>query len=159
MCIFAWAWFDYPVKCHTIRQKLCGNCSVPQNFHTRKLGEITIFFAVEDDKKQDQLWKLRLSISNLRNSFLQVTPEEDHAVDEIMVPFTAQKMKFFIKDFFSKCNQSCRKLQIWSHLLEKSLMEDFIFCAVFQGTINIERKTIFSFSKCPENMVFPKNSY
>ena len=25
---------------------------------------------------------------------------------------------------------SCRKLRIWSHLLEKSLMENFIFCAV-----------------------------
>ena len=30
---------------------------------------------------------------------------------------TAQKMKFFIKDFFSKCDQICRKLWIWSHLL------------------------------------------
>ena len=37
---------------------------------------------------------------------------------------TAQKMKFPIKDFFSKRDQ------IWSHLLKKSLMENFIFCAV-----------------------------
>ena len=43
---------------------------------------------------------------------------------------TAQKMKFSIKDFFSKCDQIRRKLQIWSHLLKKSLMENFIFCAV-----------------------------
>ena len=43
---------------------------------------------------------------------------------------TVQKMKFFIKDFFSKCNQICRKQQIWSHLLKKSLMENFFFCAV-----------------------------
>ena len=28
------------------RPKLCGNCAFPQNFHTRKLGEITVFFAV-----------------------------------------------------------------------------------------------------------------
>ena len=28
------------------RPKLCGNCAFPQNFHTRKLGEITRFFAV-----------------------------------------------------------------------------------------------------------------
>ena len=26
--------------------KLCGNCTFPQNFHTRKSGEITVFFAV-----------------------------------------------------------------------------------------------------------------
>ena len=43
---------------------------------------------------------------------------------------TAQKMKFSIKDFFSKCDQIRRKLQIWSHLPKKSLMENFIFCAV-----------------------------
>ena len=42
---------------------------------------------------------------------------------------TAQKMKFSIKDFFSKCDQIRRKLRIWSHLLKKSLMENFIFCA------------------------------
>ena len=43
---------------------------------------------------------------------------------------TAQKMKFFIKGFFSKCDQIRRKLRIWSHLLKKSLMENFIFFAV-----------------------------
>ena len=40
------------------------------------------------------------------------------------------KNKFSIKDCFSKCDQICRKLRIWSHLLKKSLMENFIFCAV-----------------------------
>ena len=30
-----------------IRQKLSGNCVFPHNFHTRKLGKITVFFAVE----------------------------------------------------------------------------------------------------------------
>ena len=44
--------------------------------------------------------------------------------------FTTQKMKFSIKDFFSKCDQIRRKLWIWSHLPKKSLMENFIFCAV-----------------------------
>ena len=39
-------------------------------------------------------------------------------------------MKFFIKDFFSKCDQIRTKLPIWSHLLKKSLIENFIFCAV-----------------------------
>ena len=39
-------------------------------------------------------------------------------------------MKFSIKDFFSKYDQIRRKLRIWSHLLKKSLMENFIFCAV-----------------------------
>ena len=44
------------------------------------------------------------------------------------IVFTAQKMKFSIKDFFSKCD----KIRIWTHLLKKSLMENFIFCVVIQ---------------------------
>ena len=35
-----------------------------------------------------------------------------------------------MKDFFSKRDQIRRKLRIWSHLLKKSLMKNFIFCAV-----------------------------
>ena len=44
-------------------------------------------------------------------------------------------MKFFIKDLFSKCDQIRWKFRIRSHLLKKSLMEKFIFCAV-----NLEEK-------------------
>ena len=43
---------------------------------------------------------------------------------------TAQKRKFSIKDFFSKCDQILRSLRIWSHLLIKYLMENFLFCVV-----------------------------
>ena len=42
----------------------------------------------------------------------------------------AHKVKFSIKDFFSKSDQIRRKPRIWSYLLKKSLMENFIFCAV-----------------------------
>ena len=44
--------------------------------------------------------------------------------------FTAQKMKFSIKDFFSKSDQIRSS--------EKSLIENFIFCAVIMeaGSIN-----------------------
>ena len=44
--------------------------------------------------------------------------------------YTAQKNEVSIKDFFSKCEQIRRKLRICSHLLKKSLMEHFTFCAV-----------------------------
>ena len=40
-------------------------------------------------------------------------------------------MKFSIKDFFSKCDQIRSFLRIWSHLPKKSLMENSIFCAVY----------------------------
>ena len=39
-------------------------------------------------------------------------------------------MKFSINDFFSECDHICSFLRISSHLLKKSLMSDFIFCAV-----------------------------
>ena len=35
-----------------------------------------------------------------------------------------------VKDFFSKCDQICSLLRIWSHLLKKSWMENFIFFSV-----------------------------
>ena len=53
---------------------------------------------------------------------------------------TAQKTKFSIKDFFSKCDQIRRKLRIWSHLQKKSLMENFLFCAVY-AALRVARKT------------------
>ena len=43
-------------------------------------------------------------------------------------------MKFSIKDFFSKCDEIRSFLRIWSHLLKKSLTENFIFCAVDRNT-------------------------
>ena len=44
---------------------------------------------------------------------------------------TAQQMKFSIKDFFSKCDQIRNFLRIWSNLLKKSLMKNFIFLCSF----------------------------
>ena len=41
-----------------------------------------------------------------------------------------QKMKFSIKDLSSKCDQIRSFLWIWSHLQEKSLIKNFIFCAL-----------------------------
>ena len=55
-------------------------------------------------------------------------------------------MKFSIKDFFSKCDQIRNFLGIWSHLLKKSIMENFIFCAltviIDRVIINIRERTI-----------------
>ena len=49
--------------------------------------------------------------------------------------YAAQKMNFFIiKDFRSKCDQIRSFLRIWLHLLNKSLIENFVFCAVLSLT-------------------------
>ena len=46
----------------------------------------------------------------------------------LIYTYTTQKMKFSVKDFFSKCDEIRSKLWTWSLLLKKSLMENFIFC-------------------------------
>ena len=43
------------------------------------------------------------------------------------VHLTARKMKFSIKDFFSKCDQIRSFLPIWSPLMKKSLLETWFF--------------------------------
>ena len=35
-------------KFQTIHPKFCGSCNFPQNLHTRRLGEITVFYVVEE---------------------------------------------------------------------------------------------------------------
>ena len=44
-------------------------------------------------------------------------------------------MKFSMKGFFSKCGQIRSFLRVWPHLLKKSLLKNFIFCAVFSLSI------------------------
>ena len=62
-----------------------------------------------------------------------------------IISYTAQKMKFSIKDFFGKCDQIRRNLQIWSHLLKKSLLENFIFlCAVLKAFLSGIKRPIFN---------------
>ena len=72
---------------------------------------------------------------------------------------TAQKTKFSIKDFFSKCDQICSFLRIWSHFLKTSLMKNFIFLCSAKYTIskrmNLKRKnsSIFVLIKSFELLV------
>ena len=47
--------------------------------------------------------------------------------------YNAQKIKFSIKEFFSKYDHIRSFLQIWSHLLKKSLMKNFTFCAALSS--------------------------
>ena len=52
--------------------------------------------------------------------------------------YTAEKVKFSIKDFLSKCDQIRSFQQICSHLLKKSLIENFIFLAM-SSKLKIQR--------------------
>ena len=57
--------------------------------------------------------------------------QRQETINHSNIYFTAQKMKFSSKDFFSKRDQIRSFLRIWSRLLKKSFMENVIFCAVF----------------------------
>ena len=67
-----------------------------------------------------------------------------HAILKILPTYTAQKMKFSIKDFFSKYDQ-IRKLRIWSHLLKKSL-QNKVRPKRSGGIISCYKKLIYSLS-------------
>ena len=42
-----------------------------------------------------------------------------------------------VRDFYSKCDQICGFLHIRSHLLKKSSMKKFIFCAVLKQSFSL----------------------
>ena len=46
----------FPHRFRASRPKLCRDCAFPQNFHTKKSGEITVFFAVSASA-QPVIWK------------------------------------------------------------------------------------------------------
>ena len=65
---------------------------------------------------------------------MQNTRPTEHRTFVSRLPHQLQalykKMKFSIKEFLSKSDQIRSFLTIWSHLLKKSLMKNFVFCAV-----------------------------
>ena len=77
-------------------------------------------YLVKIHKKKYLLW----------NIFFYSIPPENIKKSFVSCSANTKKVKLFIKDFFSKCDQIYSFLPIWSHLLKKSLTENFIFCAV-----------------------------
>ena len=60
----------------------------------------------------------------------------------VMVTYTVLKINFSIEDFFNKCDQIRSFLRIWSHLLNKSLIKNFIVCAVESVQIKFSKLQI-----------------
>ena len=75
----------------------------------------------------------RLMIIDISNSFL---PNINKKLLILKRSFTAQKMKLSITNFFTKGDRIRRKIWIWSHLLKKSLMENFVFCALLGKSLS-----------------------
>ena len=79
-------------------------------------------------------WLSFLSFSSIRHT-------KFNAIFKVTVILTAKKMKFSIKDLFSKCDQILRKLRISSHLLKNSLMENFILLCSDSSATDILKVT------------------
>ena len=75
-------------------------------------------------KRYDEIIKNQIESRIIENA-PESTVGEIYYIPHKPVVCTAHKMRFTIKDFFSKCDQIRS-----SHLLKKSSMENFIFCAV-----------------------------
>ena len=106
-------------------------CSHILNLSLASICKISIITNVLEIYKSVLIY---FNTSPKRENLLIHIVEQKHSSEErknVLTGVSAQKNKFCIKDFFSKCNQICSFLRIWSDLLKKSLMDNFIFCAVY----------------------------
>ena len=67
-------------------------------------------------------------------------------------------MKFSITNFFSKCDHIHRQLRIWSRLLKKFLLENFIFCVVTALILLTRLKLVFQSSR-KQWIIFSKHFF
>ena len=95
------------------------------------------FFWLRNAHRSDSEKCSKLNIKELNDSFSRVIIIVKPLVFgfyelqiNVLKFLTTHKMKFSIKDFFSKCDQIPILLRIWSHLLKRALMENFMFCVV-----------------------------
>ena len=88
----------------------------------------TIKLMIQKDAFRWRFLQKQLKTFSCQLFFKKTLPQMfDRVLD---TPLTEQKMKFSIMNFCSKCDQIRSFLQIWSHLLKESLMENLIFCTV-----------------------------
>ena len=104
-------------------------------------------------KLQRSIKLLRLTSSNTLHSLCMISLKvaSDYrsgllnllSKTSVRVFFTLyKKMKFSIKDLFSKCDQIRSFLRIWSHLLNKSFIENFFFlCSVCKHAVRKDATT------------------
>ena len=80
-----------------IRTKLCGNCAFPRNFHTRKLGEITIFFAVYSPG--ECMFKPTIKTQEQGVKYVHIKPQERRQWRiKVLKSPEGKKIKGFLKE-------------------------------------------------------------
>ena len=100
------------------------------NSNTRKRREICSKLAIMSLQRRSTVFIVNFEyISYLFTPFSSVFTVGFEQLNVCWVPLY-QFINVGIKDFFNECDQIRSFLRIWSHLLKKALMENFIFCAV-----------------------------
>ena len=90
-----------------------------------------------DEIKKDKVWKLRPFLELFRKQCLQVTPDQHHSIDEMMIPY---------KGKFSKIRQYIKGkphpwgFKVWCRCAPSGLLHDF---DVYQGKGGEQRKNEF----------------
>ena len=101
----------------------------------KKLSDKELFFSTAKDEQMTLLEDKNTKLTVHRDANEKVKGEPiSFIVAKVIVNISfhliLHKKKFFIRDFFSKYDQICIFLRIWSDLLKNSLIENFIFCTV-----------------------------
>ena len=104
--------------------KLCGNCVFSQNFHTRKLGEITAYYAV-----LDQLFSLEYSLFSsdiIVESFKNVNNKQYFNLSYDFLQLDVGNYSF-IYDVFtdSEIEEALAKSNIWGVLVTINTVEQY----------------------------------
>ena len=72
----------------------------------------------------------------------------------LLAQINAQKMNFFVRNLFNKCEHIRIKLRICSHLSNKSLAENFTFCVVNIISFTTESCKFFFKPNCKSLVYF-----
>ena len=138
------------------RSKLCGNCAFPQNFHTRKLGEIKVFFAVEGDRRWTHPEKLHFIFKNIKyfrnlNITSEITTGRYHNWPKIVnfiknynknMFFLRQLLQSLTEKVTAKCVRSCERKKIQNDKFYYKVPQVFQSATVLIKTV---RKIILAY--------------
>ena len=127
----------------TVSGESCGNCAFPQNFHTRKLAGIKIFFAVEGDRRWTDPEKLHFIFKNIKyfrnlNITSEITIGRYHNRQKI-VNFNKNynKNMFFLRQLLQSLTEkkNMLKIPIFSHFSIRRF-DILIFCNILHLEMN-----------------------
>lgn len=90
-CTREWSLFsckEFELRDTVVLYFFYGKCNIKkQILKSDIMIHLMSKMSLADDQQKDKLWEIKTWVEQLRNRFLEIPPEENHAVDEIMVSF------------------------------------------------------------------------